>query len=41
MSRLDMESSKIMIGAPSISVRAIATRCFWPPERVRSPTTVS
>ena len=38
-----IESSNINMGAFCISIRAIATRCFCPPERVtpRSPTTVS
>ena len=37
------ESSKTMIGAFRTSIRAIAARCFWPPESVtpRSPTKVS
>ena len=38
-----MESSNMMMGASCMSMRAMATRCFWPPESVtpRSPTTVS
>ena len=42
-STADSESSKIITGAFWVSIRAMATRCFCPPERVtpRSPTTVS
>ena len=37
------ESSKMHTGVFCTSIRAMATRCFCPPERVtpRSPTTVS
>ena len=39
----EVESSNTRIGGLSSRVRAMATRCFWPPERVvpRSPTQVS
>ena len=40
---LIIAGSKTMTGALLVSIRAMAVRCFWPPERVtpRSPTTVS
>ena len=43
VSTLDVESSRIRMRGSSSSVRAIAMRCFWPPESVmpRSPTHVS
>ena len=42
-STADRESSNTITGAFCSSIRAMATRCFWPPDRVtpRSPTTVS
>ena len=42
-STAESESSKTMTGAPDMSILAMATRCFCPPERVtpRSPTSVS
>ena len=38
-----VESSKIMIGGRSITLRAIDSRCRWPPDSdtPRSPTRVS
>ena len=41
-STAESESSKAMMGAPCMSIRAMATRCFCPPESVtpRSPTMV-
>ena len=43
ISTAESESSKILIGVSCISMRAIATRCFCPPEIVtpRSPICVS
>ena len=43
VSTAESESSKIMMGVGRVSIRAIAARCFWPPDRVtpRSPTKVS
>ena len=43
VSTADRLSSKIITGALPASIRAMATRCFWPPDRVtpRSPMTVS
>ncbi len=43
VSTAERESSKIMMGVGRVSIRAIAARCFWPPDRVtpRSPTKVS
>ena len=43
VSSAEVASSKIRIAGPSGSTRAIATRCFSPPEslRPRSPTMVS
>ena len=43
VSTAESESSKIMIGVLPVSVRAMAARCFCPPESVtpRSPTKVS
>ena len=42
-STAESASSNTITGAPDRSVRAIAVRCFCPPESVtpRSPTTVS
>ena len=42
MSTLAVESSKMRIRGSRSSVRAMAMRCFWPPESVtpRSPTQV-
>ena len=40
LSRAEVASSKIRMGGSFRKIRAMATRCFWPPEsRVpRSPT---
>ena len=42
-STLDVESSSTSIGGSSASVRAMESRCRWPPESEtpRSPMTVS
>ena len=42
-STAESESSNTMMGALCISMRAMATRCFCPPDSVtpRSPTSVS
>ena len=42
VSTAESESSKMMTGVFFVSIRAMTTRCFWPPESVtpRSPTMV-